>query len=238
MTQPAADVASVAASIAADAPVPTTSGLPSITGAGGDPSPEQLNEPANAAGADVDSAGVKWDPAIHSPGKSRKLDGTWRAKKGASGAKAVLPAAPPPPPGPPPHLSDAQALVNLVTGVCTSFFGEDWKPGIEEHAGMTEGTRQTLEHYGGFAMPPWAAMGIAFLMYGASRFHLKSTKNRLAPIGAKISSFWKGLRAGAARKMAAPASAAKSDKVAQPATASNFNGIPADAGFDTGRRAL
>lgn len=237
MSGPAADVASVAASIAADAPVPTTSGLPSITGAGPEANPGTLNEPANESGGDVDSSGVKWDAAIHSPGKSKKLDGTWRAKKGSSGAKAVLPSAPPPPPGPPPHLSDAQALVNLVTGVCTSFFGEDWKPGLEEHAGMTEGTRQTLEHYGGFNMPPWAAMGIAFLMYGASRFHLKSTKNRLAPIGAKISNFWKGIRAKSARKMASPTSAAKSDKVAAP-PASNFNGIPADVGFEAGKRAI
>lgn len=238
MSGSAADVSEVAASIAADAPAPTTSGLPSITGGGNDPAPGNLNEPANELGDEVDSQGVKWDPAIHSPGKSKKLDGTWRAKKGASAAKAVLPAAPPPPPGPPPHLSDAQALVNLVTGVCTSFFGEDWKPAPEEHAGMTEGTRQTLEHYGGFAMPPWAAMGIAFLMYGASRFHLKSTKNRLAPIGAKITAMWKGVRAGAARKMAAPATAAKPDKVEQPAAPATILGHPVDIDINKARRPI
>jgi hypothetical protein len=63
-----------------------------------------------APAGEVDSKGVAWDKRIHSEGKTKIADGTWRMKKGVSQsvidtvraeqglASATAPTAPPPPP--------------------------------------------------------------------------------------------------------------------------------------------
>lgn len=64
--------------------------------------------------ADVDSAGVRWDAALHTANKSKKGDGTWKAKPGRS-AEAVADAQrvssiPPPPPVPAPTGAPAEPV--------------------------------------------------------------------------------------------------------------------------------
>lgn len=51
---------------------------------------------------EVDSAGVRWDPALHAANKAKKGDGTWKAKRGlapevAADAQRVANIPPPPP---------------------------------------------------------------------------------------------------------------------------------------------
>ena len=64
---------------------------------------------------EVDSAGVVYDPTIHSSSRAKNKDGTWRNRRG--GAAPAAPAVPPPPPAvdvvpvkawaPPPPPADA-----------------------------------------------------------------------------------------------------------------------------------
>lgn len=88
-------------------PPVVVSGIPANTGAEQQPnfSPNELANPlvnlpggaapnalpgANAgstpAGAELDSAGSPWDARIHSSGKSKLQDGTWKLKKGVDAA--------------------------------------------------------------------------------------------------------------------------------------------------------
>lgn len=58
--------------------------------------------PAASLAPEVDSKGVMWDAAIHAGNKSKNKDGSWRAKRNASGATDDAPEAPTPtPPAPP-----------------------------------------------------------------------------------------------------------------------------------------
>lgn len=70
----------------------------------------------------TDSAGVKWDPALHSSKKSLKKDGTWRPKKGVTVSPTVLNTPVPPAksiPLPPASTSSITLtqLVNKITSL-------------------------------------------------------------------------------------------------------------------------
>lgn len=230
-TKPA-DIDDLTASIADDASAPTMSALPSLTGAEQENAGTGVKEDTNNTGAEVDSSGVAWDASKHAPGKTKKKDGTWRAKTGvkASGSATgapILPGQPQAAPPPPPHLSDAQALVALVTGTAQGFFGADWALRDEfERTHMVEGFRTTMEYYGGFKMPGWAAAAIALASYAGSRVHLPATKTRLAALGEKVAAVWKGIRAKFARKVEKPTSATTPSPDAKPVAAS---ALPAGA---------
>ena len=67
--------------------------------------------------ADVDSAGVPYDPAFHASSKALNADGTWRKKRGLASATEPAVIAPPPPPPPaapvvaaPPPPADASLM--------------------------------------------------------------------------------------------------------------------------------
>lgn len=236
MPESSQTVRDLAASIAADAPSPSSQELPAFIGPGGDADTGGLNEPANTEGVEVDSSGAPWDSSKHAASKTRKADGTWRLKNGRKpGSTLNLPGAPPPPPAPLPHLSDAQALVTLITGMHAGAFGREWLTTPEEAPVLVEGTRAYLESIGGFAMPPWAVLIGVYAQYAGARFQLPSTQKRVSAIAEKASVFWKGIRARFARKVAKPAPQPQKAAAEQPAH--NANLPPgAEVGFDPNKR--
>ena len=58
--------------------------------------------PPPPTGVELDSAGQPWDEKLHASSKAKVADGTWRKKRGTTGADAppVADAAPPPPVAP------------------------------------------------------------------------------------------------------------------------------------------
>jgi hypothetical protein len=75
-------------------PVPPPPSVDTATGPAGFTAPPNLAPAAAAPLADVDSAGVPHNPAIHAANKAKKQDGTWKAKKG--GTAPAVPIPPPP----------------------------------------------------------------------------------------------------------------------------------------------
>lgn len=73
---PPAPVVPEVSTVTVDSDVPTPTNIAPIVPA--------VPEVATTSGAEVDVAGMAWDTRIHSRGKSKNVDGTWRRKRGIS----------------------------------------------------------------------------------------------------------------------------------------------------------
>ena len=104
--------AGLAEAVAHLTPPPPQSMTPAVPVAAATAIPA-ATDPASSTGADalVDSAGVKWDPKLHTSTKTKTIDGKWKARKPREAPVPLVPVpvpgvttgtVPPPPPPPPP----------------------------------------------------------------------------------------------------------------------------------------
>lgn len=199
--------------IESDAPIARDAPLP-IIGAGSEDAPQTVN---NSETVETDSAGVAYDPAIHTKGRAKTRDGRWRkAPPGRPKADAQAPrpaskstigglpvgGASPAPEGEgaesggagmslAAYRAAAAQVVGAAVGLHALALGEDWLAGEPEMRGLVDATAAYFVATGQtINLPPWVGLAGAYVAYAGPRFQKPKTLSRLTGYWKTVRKFW------------------------------------------------
>lgn len=130
----------------------------------------------------------QFDPSLHelnaeTGGPVFNADGTMRRKRGrrpgqsygrpgdgeAAGAGGGEPIDPAPPISPAAAIAEAKLAAAMTFGTLESLFGPEWEPETGERDQITEALADYIRTTGGFGLPPWATVALAFGSYAVRR---------------------------------------------------------------------
>lgn len=147
------------------------------------PNADAIPMAKNPAGSGLlDSAGVEWNPSVHTTNQTKTVTGKWRKRKGMGNVN----------PAPVPLDGQRIACRKAAEQTCgqmfvlaSAFGGPHWMPtldvehGIDERQIMVDAWTEFFVDYGIVKMPSWLAVTVVMGAYSVPRFIHPDTQVRI-----------------------------------------------------------